>query len=73
MSGIVDASTYSFVVFVLKTQELIAPHPDFMLFATQNPPGLYAGHKVLSRAFCNHFIKIHFADVPQAELETIIH
>ncbi|KAJ6465987.1 P-loop containing nucleoside triphosphate hydrolase protein, partial [Mycena vitilis] len=34
-----------------ETQEVIQPHPHLMLFATQNPPGLYAGRKVLSRAF----------------------
>jgi midasin len=60
-------------LLIPETQELIIPHPDFMLFATQNPPGLYAGRKVLSRAFRNRFIEVHFADVPQAELETIIH
>src|SRR5882762_5090360 len=43
-----------------------------MLFATQNPPGLYAGRKVLSRAFRNRFLEVHFEDVPQAELETIL-
>ncbi|KAF8895596.1 hypothetical protein BD779DRAFT_1609097 [Infundibulicybe gibba] len=45
---------------VPETQEVIRPHPHFVLFATQNPPGLYAGRKV------------HFEDVPQAELETIL-
>ncbi len=43
-----------------------------MLFATQNPPGLYAGRKVLSRAFRNRFLEVHFEDVPQSELETIL-
>ncbi|KAF7348332.1 Midasin [Mycena sanguinolenta] len=55
-----------------ETQEVIRPHPHFMLFATQNPPGLYAGRKVLSRAFRNRFLEVHFEDVPQAELETIL-
>ncbi|KAG6889702.1 hypothetical protein C0992_004422 [Termitomyces sp. T32_za158] len=55
-----------------ETQEVVKPHPHFMLFATQNPPGLYAGRKVLSRAFRNRFLEVHFADVPQAELETIL-
>ena len=57
---------------VPETQEVIRPHPHFMLFATQNPPGLYAGRKVLSRAFRNRFLEVHFDDVPQAELETIL-
>lgn len=55
-----------------ETQEVVRPHPHFMLFATQNPPGLYAGRKVLSRAFRNRFLEVHFDDVPQHELETIL-
>ncbi|UZJ54484.1 hypothetical protein CBS101457_003804 [Exobasidium rhododendri] len=55
-----------------ETGQVITPHPHFMLFATQNPPGLYAGRKVLSRAFRNRFLEIHFQDVPQAELQTIL-
>ena len=55
-----------------ETQEIVRPHPHFMLFATQNPPGLYAGRKVLSRAFRNRFLEVHFQDVPQAELESIL-
>ena len=55
-----------------ETQEVVRPHPHFMLFATQNPPGLYAGRKVLSRAFRNRFLEVHFQDVPQTELETIL-
>ncbi|KAF5380682.1 hypothetical protein D9757_007075 [Collybiopsis confluens] len=55
-----------------ETGEVVRPHPNFMLFATQNPPGLYAGRKVLSRAFRNRFLEVHFDDVPEAELETIL-
>lgn len=57
---------------VPETQEVVRPHPHFMLFATQNPPGMYAGRKALSRAFRNRFLEVHFDDVPQAELETIL-
>jgi midasin len=57
---------------VPETQEVVRPHPHFMLFATQNPPSLYAGRKVLSRAFRNRFLEVQFEDVPQAELETIL-
>lgn len=55
-----------------ETQETVRPHPHFMLYATQNPPGLYAGRKILSRAFRNRFLEVHFSDVPEAELETIL-
>ncbi|KIK69742.1 hypothetical protein GYMLUDRAFT_52909 [Collybiopsis luxurians FD-317 M1] len=55
-----------------ETGEIVRPHPNFMLFATQNPPGLYAGRKVLSRAFRNRFLEVHFDDVPETELETIL-
>lgn len=33
-------------LFVAETQEVIKAHSRFMLFATQNPPGLYGGRKV---------------------------
>ncbi|AMD18950.1 HBR049Cp [Eremothecium sinecaudum] len=59
-------------LLIPETQEVIHPHPDFMLFATQNPPGIYGGRKMLSRAFRNRFLELHFDDIPQDELETII-
>lgn len=59
-------------LFIPETQEVVRPHPDFMLFATQNPPGLYGGRKVLSRAFRNRFLELHFDDIPQDELEVIL-
>lgn len=55
-----------------ETQEVVRPHPQFMLFATQNPPGLYGGRKVLSRAFRNRFIELHFDEIPENELEAIL-
>ncbi|GMG16964.1 unnamed protein product [Phytophthora fragariaefolia] len=33
-------------LFLPETQETVKPHPKFMLFATQNPPGLYGGRKL---------------------------
>jgi len=33
-------------LFVPELQATIKPHPHFMLFATQNPPGSYGGRKV---------------------------
>jgi hypothetical protein len=36
-------------LYVPELQEVVKPHPHFMLFATQNPPGIYAGRKTLSR------------------------
>ncbi|MCL4420062.1 AAA family ATPase [Patescibacteria group bacterium] len=43
-------------LYIPETQQVIVPHPHFMLFATQNPPGLYGGRKILSRAFRNRFL-----------------
>lgn len=59
-------------LFIPETQTLVRAHPNFMLFATQNPPGLYGGRKTLSRAFKNRFIELHFSDIPRAELEVIL-
>uniref|UniRef100_A0A8C3A4E5 Midasin n=1 Tax=Cyclopterus lumpus TaxID=8103 RepID=A0A8C3A4E5_CYCLU len=60
-------------LFVAETQEVIKAHPRFLLFSTQNPPGLYGGRKVLSRAFRNRFVELHFDELPSGELETILH
>lgn len=55
-----------------ETQEVVRPHRNFMLFATQNPAGSYGGRKELSRAFRNRFLELHFDDVPIDELEDIL-
>ncbi|KAF4025219.1 hypothetical protein G4228_017124 [Cervus hanglu yarkandensis] len=60
-------------LLVTETQEVVRAHPRFTLFATQNPPGLYGGRKVLSRAFRNRFVELHFDELPSSELETILH
>ncbi|KAI9487690.1 MAG: hypothetical protein EXX96DRAFT_514297 [Benjaminiella poitrasii] len=59
-------------LLIPETQEIVKPHPHFMLFATQNPAGLYGGRKALSRAFRNRFLELHFDDIPENELETIL-
>lgn len=59
-------------LFIPETQVLIKAHSNFMLFATQNPPGLYGGRKTLSRAFKNRFIELHFSEIPKPELEIIL-
>lgn len=59
-------------LLIPETQEVVRPHKEFMLFATQNPPGVYGGRKVLSRAFRNRFLELHFDDIPESDLETIL-
>ncbi|KAJ8930712.1 hypothetical protein NQ314_016477 [Rhamnusium bicolor] len=60
-------------LFIPETQETIKADPNFMLFATQNPPGAYGGRKMLSRAFRNRFVELHFNEIPPTELEVILH
>lgn len=50
-------------LYVPELQEAIQPHAHFMLFATQNPPGLYSGRKQLSRAFRSRFLELHIDQV----------
>ena len=58
---------------IVETGEFVKPHPNFQLFATQNPSGsIYGGRKMLSRAFRNRFIEIHVEEIPHNELEIII-
>lgn len=59
-------------LFVPELQETVSAHPKFMLFATQNPPTVYGGRKVLSRAFRNRFLEVHVDEIPEDELTTII-
>ncbi|KAL8705370.1 MAG: hypothetical protein Q9201_001526, partial [Fulgogasparrea decipioides] len=59
-------------LFLPETQQIVRPHENFMLFATQNPPGIYGGRKVLSRAFRSRFLELHFDDIPEDELEVIL-
>ncbi|KAK8152780.1 hypothetical protein BC567DRAFT_187327 [Phyllosticta citribraziliensis] len=59
-------------LLIPETQEVVRPHEDFMLFATQNPAGLYGGRKTLSRAFRNRFLELHFDDIPVNELKFIL-
>ncbi|KAE8646507.1 midasin [Cucumis sativus] len=59
-------------LFVPELRETIQAHPDFMLFATQNPPTFYGGRKMLSRAFRNRFVEIHVDEIPEDELSTIV-
>ncbi|KAK4123584.1 midasin [Parathielavia appendiculata] len=59
-------------LLIPETQEIVRPAENFCLFATQNPPGLYGGRKILSRAFRNRFLELHFDDIPESELETIL-
>ncbi|KAG5519126.1 hypothetical protein PMAC_002214 [Pneumocystis sp. 'macacae'] len=59
-------------LLISETQEIVKPHPHFMLFATQNPPGIYGGRKYLSRAFRNRFLELHYDSIPENELEIIL-
>ena len=64
-----------FLQIEIYTNELIYKQTTlnrFMLFATQNPPGLYGGRKLLSRAFRNRFIELKFEGIPTEELEIIL-
>ncbi|RFU29962.1 hypothetical protein B7463_g6350, partial [Scytalidium lignicola] len=59
-------------LLIPETQDIVRPHENFMLFATQNPAGLYGGRKSLSRAFRNRFLELHFDDIPEDELDIIL-
>lgn len=59
-------------LFVPELRETIPAHPNFMLYATQNPPTFYGGRKMLSRAFRNRFVEIHIDEIPENELSVIL-
>jgi midasin len=59
-------------LFIPETGETVTPAEGFVLFATQNPPGLYGGRKPLSRAFRNRFLELAVCDLPSSEIQDII-
>ena len=59
-------------LYLAETNETVKPHPNFRLFATQNPSGAYGGRKPLSRAFRNRFVEVHMGDIPSEEMITIL-
>ena len=59
-------------LYIPETQQTITAAAGFRLFGTQNPPGLYGGRKVLSKAFKNRFVELHFNQLPSDELEIIL-
>ena len=60
-------------LYVPELQETVKPHPHFMLWGTQNPPGAYGGRKQLSRAFRTRFLELHVGEFPEGELAEILH
>jgi midasin len=59
-------------LYLPEIDETVKPHPNFRLFATQNPSGAYGGRKPLSRAFRNRFVELHMGDIPAEEMKTIL-
>lgn len=59
-------------LFIADTQEVVKPHPQLRIFATQNPAGSYGGRKLLSRAFRNRFLEITVDDIPTDEIKEIL-
>jgi midasin len=59
-------------LYLAETNETVKPHPNFRLFATQNPSGVYGGRKPLSRAFRNRFVELHVDDIPSDEMILIL-
>jgi midasin len=59
-------------LYLAEINEVVKPHPNFRLFATQNPSGAYGGRRPLSRAFRNRFVELHVVDIPENDMITIL-
>ncbi|GBE59483.1 ATPase associated with various cellular activities (AAA) family protein [Babesia ovata] len=61
-------------VYVPETGETIKSHPEFMIFATQNPANsIYGGRKQLSKAFCNRFVQLYMEGLDTVDLQEVLH
>jgi len=56
---------------VSEINQLIKPHKNFRVFATQNPIS-YGGRKALSKAFRNRFMHFYFEDLTNDDLTKIL-
>lgn len=59
-------------IFLAETGERLQAADGFRLFATQNPPGVYAGRKELSKAFRSRFLEIQVPELPDEDLLLIL-
>lgn len=59
-------------LYIPEINEIVRPHENFRLFATQNPSGLYGGRKALSKAFRNRFTELYIDEIPEGELIMIL-
>jgi midasin (ATPase involved in ribosome maturation) len=59
-------------LYLAEINEVVKPHENFRLFATQNPAGAYGGRKPLSKAFRNRFVEVHMSDIPEDEMVVIL-
>eukprot|EP00871_Galdieria_phlegrea_P001660 jgi/Galph1/2495/GphlegSOOS_G1150.1 len=59
-------------VYISELSQMVRAHEQFVIFATQNPSGEYAGRKQLSRAFRGRFIELHVDEIPTEELSLIV-
>lgn len=59
-------------LYLAEINEVVKPHENFRLFATQNPAGAYGGRKPLSKAFRNRFVEVHMSDIPEDEMIVIL-
>ena len=58
-------------LYIPEINRLVKPHPDFRIFATQNPL-TYGGRKELSAAFRSRFVHFYLRDLHFNDLITII-
>ncbi|GJQ13145.1 hypothetical protein GpartN1_g4936.t1 [Galdieria partita] len=59
-------------IYVPELAKTFRAHENFVLFATQNPSGEYAGRKQLSRAFRSRFVELNVGELPMEELNVIL-
>lgn len=62
----------SLEVYVPEKDQIVKAHPQFRLFATQNPVARYSGRKRLSRALLNRFVVLDIQQPPNNELVEIV-
>jgi len=72
LEGLNSVLDYRKSLYVSELNKEYKSHPDFQIFATQNPVNQGGGRKFLPKSFLNRFIKIYLNDLSTEDYNEIL-
>lgn len=72
LEGLNSVLDYRKSLYVSELNKEFKSHPDFQIFATQNPVNQGGGRKFLPKSFLNRFVKIYLNDLLKEDYQEIL-